>query len=123
MFPRYAKLPVEEKKRRARERAKAWSKANPLRGRSTKLMKAFGITHQDYLDLKGESECFICGNACPSGRHLAVDHDHSNGVIRGLLCCNCNKGLGSFREDLDLMEKAMQYLRNYKLCLQEAGLD
>lgn len=51
-------------------------------------------------------ECVICGTHGP----LVVDHDHSSGAIRGLLCNHCNRGLGHFRDDPELLEFARQYL-------------
>lgn len=112
-------LSLEEKRSRARERAKKHSRENPLQGRSTKLMKTFGITHQDYLDLKGSDACFICKQECKTGRHLAIDHDHIRGHIRGLLCSNCNRGLGMFQDDFELLQRATNYLKNYSEILQE----
>jgi hypothetical protein len=108
-----------EKKAKAIKKTKEHNLANPTQARSTKLMKAFGITHEDYLDLKGSDECFICDKPCKTGRHLAIDHDHKLGHIRGLLCSNCNRGLGMFQDNLDLLVKATQYMTNYKEALEE----
>ena len=45
-------------------------------------------------------------------RRLAVDHCHSTGRIRGLLCGNCNKGLGNFQDSKILLHKAIEYLKD-----------
>jgi len=52
-------------------------------------------------------ECVICGSEEP----LVVDHDHKTGKVRGMLCNHCNRGLGHFRDDPELMEFAAQYVR------------
>jgi len=51
-------------------------------------------------------ECVICG----SEEELVVDHCHKTNTIRGMLCNHCNKGLGHFRDDPDLLEFARIYL-------------
>jgi len=54
----------------------------------------------------GTTECVICG---ASGT-LVVDHNHVTGEVRGMLCNHCNRGLGHFRDDPDLLEFARMYL-------------
>ena len=51
-------------------------------------------------------ECVICGTETA----LVVDHDHCSGKVRGMLCGHCNRGLGHFRDDPELLEFARQYL-------------
>jgi hypothetical protein len=65
------------------------------------------ISDEDLKELKASTtECVICG----SEENLVVDHDHSTGAIRGMLCNHCNRGLGHFRDDPVLLEFAAQYL-------------
>jgi hypothetical protein len=51
--------------------------------------------------------CLICASA-PADH---VDHDHATGAIRGMLCFNCNGGLGQFKDNPDVVAKALAYLR------------
>lgn len=65
-------------------------------------------------------KCAICGDAettLRKGRpvHLAVDHDHKpGGKVRALLCVACNTGLGKFRDDPELLLKAVAYLVKHR---------
>lgn len=54
-------------------------------------------------------ECVICG----STEELVVDHCHRTNVIRGMLCNHCNRGLGHFKDDPELLEFARMYLLGY----------
>lgn len=64
------------------------------------------ISDADLMEIKKTSECVICGSREP----LVVDHDHKTGMIRGMLCNHCNRGLGHFRDDPSLLEFARIYL-------------
>jgi len=55
------------------------------------------------------TECVICG----STEKLVVDHCHTTNQIRGMLCNHCNRGLGHFRDDPELLEFARIYLLSY----------
>lgn len=78
------------------------------------LRKKYGITLEDYQNLfeAQDGVCALCGNSCGSGRLLAVDHDHTTGKIRGLLCMAHNTGLGKFGDSSALLRKAADYLDN-----------
>lgn len=63
--------------------------------------------------------CFICWNPIiavnPENRLCAFrDHNHETGEPRGLLCMNCNNGIGQFKDDLDSLESAIRYLKMTK---------
>ena len=80
--------------------------------RKTQLKK-YGLTQSQYNDLLARQggHCAICVVAeCPTGRSFAVDHDHSTGKVRGLLCSNCNQAIGKLKDSPIMAEKLIDYL-------------
>lgn len=73
----------------------------------------YGITVEEYDGLLSRQGgvCAICRQPCRTGQRLTIDHDHDTGAIRGLLCRNCNAGLGNFNDDPGQLERALAYLR------------
>lgn len=60
--------------------------------------------------------CAIClRHQSEFKKGFAVDHDHTTGRVRGLLCINCNKGLGNFYDNLDKLEAAKRYLKYFNM--------
>lgn len=85
--------------------------------RSSHLKQTYGITIEDYDDILGDqgNGCAICGMTPEdNGRRLDVDHCHSTGKVRGLLCHACNLGIGKFRDDPILLISASKYLLEYE---------
>lgn len=83
-------------------------------------VKAYGLTPDDYDSLleKQDGKCAICARPAAEapGKHgLHIDHCHTTGAVRGLLCANCNRGLGLFADDPSALETAAQYLRRNPL--------
>lgn len=76
------------------------------------LAQRYGISFKEYLELLESQKhcCQICGEINRSGKMLGVDHCHKSNRIRGLLCSNCNFGLGYFRDNLDVLQNAILYL-------------
>ena len=74
------------------------------------LRKNYGISLGEYNDICQiqDGRCAICGEI-PS-TDLVVDHDHSTGMYRQLLCATCNLGLGQFRDDPALLRAAAEYV-------------
>lgn len=78
-------------------------------------LKKYGLTPVDYnqLLMKQGHCCKICGASQSTlSKQLAVDHCHVTGKVRGLLCSTCNTGLGQFKDSVDLLDKARNYLCN-----------
>lgn len=77
------------------------------RQRLRKLRK-YGLTLGDFewLLISQGSRCAICHQRC----ELCIDHDHATGEVRGLLCYQCNGGLGMFRDDPRRLASAIDYL-------------
>ena len=80
------------------------------------LLKRFGITFEQLEEMyvKQNGRCAICNLEFVHRRQLHVDHDHTTGVVREILCNKCNPGLGFWNDDIELMEKAIAYIRKWK---------
>ena len=82
------------------------------------LKKAYGLTPDDYITMFDDAHgrCEICGvHQAELDYHLVVDHCHSNGHIRGLLCKRCNSALGLLDDDLERFDKCKEYLSARRL--------
>lgn len=106
---------VAEFRQRLRERDYSEFRRRERKGN---LYRNHGITIEEY-EAKLISQggvCAICNLPPTNGRGLKlhVDHDHSTGKIRGLLCNYCNLGLGKFKDNSDLLQRAIEYLTYHK---------
>ena len=88
--------------------------------RKVNLKRSFGITPEDYDTrlLRQGGACAICNKPEKTIRAgklqcLSVDHCHSTGTIRGLLCNNCNRALGMFKDDVEILRSSIIYLEGY----------
>jgi len=79
--------------------------------RDTVLKSKYNITIDQYEELVAAQlgRCDICGSP-PGKRGLAVDHNHKTKEVRGLLCGECNMGLGRFKDNPILLSRATTYL-------------
>jgi hypothetical protein len=90
--------------------------------RTSWMRRENGLTQEQYDAMLIEQEfgCAICGAPEPGGSgRFHVDHDHKTGQTRGLLCWNCNRGLGSFQDSQDILVLAALYLSRYAEVPQE----
>ena len=75
----------------------------------------YGVSKEFLIELyeKQQGKCKICCKEPETARGLHVDHCHSTGKVRGLLCHGCNVAIGSMKEDPEILLKAIEYLRSY----------
>ena len=94
------------------EYQRKWRKANPDKAKNNELKKMFGITLKEYNEMleKQNHTCAICDGEEKFNGSLAVDHCHSTGKIRGLLCTNCNRGIGHLKDSISNLQSAIEYL-------------
>lgn len=94
-----------------------WAESNTTAVKARKLKYKYGISLDDY-DYMMEKQgfcCMLCDKEFQlhKGRYSAhVDHDHKTGKIRGLLCFQCNIGLGSFKDDQAILSRAIRYIEH-----------
>ena len=85
------------------------------------MVRKYSLSAEDYEKMYNvqEGKCKICKTVLPARAH--IDHDHSccpgkascGKCIRGLLCTNCNTGLGQFKNKIEILDSAIYYLREY----------
>ena len=92
------------------------------RGKNSYYKRNYNITETEYLQLKlkHNNRCAICaseGFFIGKNNHtekLVVDHDHETGAVRGILCHNCNRALGLFKDNVSFLQTAIKYLDKSK---------
>jgi hypothetical protein len=106
---------VGTKQERNRQATKAWRESNPNKVLDKRYKERYGVTFVEYqLMLKAQNhKCAICGVNEKESRQgkLVVDHNHATKAIRGLLCHNCNCGLGHFNDNIDKLQNAIKYIQ------------
>jgi hypothetical protein len=99
--------------------ASSYAGRNPGSSKDSWLKKKYGITLDDYMEMyeSQQGKCKICGiegtvfaEKKRLSSTLVVDHCHKQGHVRHLLCMACNHGLGHFKDNPDLLDKAKAYL-------------
>lgn len=100
---------------RGRESGRRWARNNKEKLRALRIKKDYGISVEEYNSL-----IVGAGTLCPICRKSfgeippCIDHDHSTGKIRGVICRRCNLGIGLFKESIDAFLNAVEYLRKGK---------
>lgn len=102
-------LPVDETKMKER-----LDKFRRVQTKINNLKRMYGIDLLQYSELKKKQNnlCAIC-NRRPITKSLFVDHCHTSGKVRGLLCCKCNTGIGMLEDNIEFLENAIKYLKEH----------
>ena len=81
----------------------------PIYARNRHLVIKYNLTIEDYNNIleQQNNACAICKDG---DKKLVVDHCHSTGKVRGLLCHNCNVALGMFKDNQEILDRAKEYL-------------
>ncbi len=102
---------------RARGYSRMWRAGNPHKRLEYELRTVYGITVDQYENMRKVQEnlCAICGQSETKklrGKvvRLAIDHCHTTNKVRGLLCQNCNHGIGMLKDNVSVMRRAIHYL-------------
>ena len=80
-----------------------------IRTSRLKLSHSFTIKDYNHLFLKQGGVCAICKKT--ENKRLSIDHDHETGIVRGLLCSNCNLGIGKLFDNVEYLQSAILYLK------------
>jgi hypothetical protein len=114
---------VRESQNRNKEKFNAYQKkwrsenseAHAMTAKYSKVKRKYGLSREEYDKLMEQTHCQICEadlrerkNLTQYGAHL--DHCHTTGKIRGVLCGACNIGLGHFRDNPEFLRRAADYL-------------
>ena len=119
---KYSSKYYQKNKRKFIESSKRYYQKNKKRHINNRLQRDYNITLDGYNKMLAEQDgrCWICGSHEDKFKiRLAVDHCHNTKKIRGLLCDNCNKGLGMLKDDPKLLKKAIKYLEKHNGTLHE----
>jgi hypothetical protein len=101
------------KNRKACNRSNAeWRKRNPLASKHYAEMRRYNL-HPGEKELLLRTQgnlCAVCRTDFPGKGGWHTDHDHVSGDVRGILCHNCNRGLGYLKDDALLLHRGIEYL-------------
>lgn len=100
------------------KKARANTPLAKAKRRRNKIFGKYKITMAQYdaMSLKQSGKCAICFAPPEDVRYgvLCIDHCHKTGKIRGLLCFECNLGLGRFEDKLQILKNAIHYLKAHQ---------
>ena len=99
-----------------RERVRELDRKRSLQKRNGALKRRYGIDEPTYVNMCNiqSGKCFICDiPQSQLSKKLYVDHNHSTGEVRKLLCTNCNAAIGMTKEDSTILLNMINYLESH----------
>ena len=96
-----------------KEAQKRWSNKNKEKVKDGARRRRFKINNTVYEELKKQAEG-RCGLCLKEVDKLVLDHDHTTKTVRKFLCYNCNTGLGHFGDSIELLERAIKYIKQFR---------
>ena len=89
---------------------------NTEKGRARQIERNYGLSMKEYkilLEVQN-NVCAICrGLPTENLKYLSVDHNHTTGKVRGLLCQRCNRALGFVKEDVEIVSRLLEYIKKH----------
>lgn len=116
-------IPKTREKTENPQRAIAKAEGDSKERRRERILKhRYGISIKEYdiMYQNQNGKCAICNEAKPYGGTIGlyIDHCHNSSKVRGLLCSNCNAGIGKFKESESLLMAAIEYIKKYQPLVQ-----
>jgi len=104
------------------ERQEKWNRSR----RNMAFRTAYGITVEQWEEMKEAqgNKCAICRRPFTGNtKRIQVDHDHTTGQVRDLLCYKCNTLLGQCSDDIDTLQRAIAYLRRHSALARKEAVN
>ena len=95
------------------DECRAWRKVH---GRKSWIKKTYGLTTEDFESMwvSQDGLCDSCSDPLVYGPNCHIDHDHTTGAVRGLLCRGCNHALGNLKEEPRRMLALVDYIKRHQ---------
>lgn len=93
------------------DKIKEYRELNKKRNLENYYKKQYNLTLEEVQEIKSNQNnlCYICGKETK----LRIDHCHITGKVRKALCNGCNRGIGFFNENIEVLQKAIEYLKEH----------
>lgn len=114
---RYWSNPEKQRERVKKYRDSLTKEQRYKANRNTKLKQAYGLTHEQVEEMKRlqDYKCYVCSKeeSEAGSKGLVVDHNHTTGQVRKLLCGPCNTALGLLNEDIGIFTSLIEYVKEH----------